>query len=576
MRLPPELRIMVYRQTWTVVDCPGKLTVRGGRRWTPSTGVEYWFGSAPGIQVQYPKIIMRMDPRIKKEFASELCAQFPVQMYIGTLFAETIPKLSIHMPSVFLDHLRNCYIEYHPRRWGGVSFIGFKTLEAIDSDIRQIFRFLQLFPSLDRVDIRMPYDHPELIFWHGSEDAMGNFLRTLRDTLHDLNARDDAYCYSRYHARSFYVGWRKRTEPEFKGKIQVEDLYVELKGWEHDVRSCDFLFCRYQSTPARAIALLAEIITDCLERNRRRFRWLCRHPRVIRFCMEVWVITSTHPGGVDIRHPQNIWCGRNLTSFISFEVFNSKLWLASTLLCDAWRNRHVVNNWIHIFLRNAVHVTTDIIAFLNRANAPANYTVQLQKLRGALHSLRVASTQTLPTNLSVQGTRPQTHVRYAIERLVSFCIDLFLEVLFEVYIHINVWAFLAIAVAVALRLSRSYLLKHGEYPEEHFGRYYQQRLEIQYEASYQPNYNKVLPEDFPLILELGGSIVIFDFCPLLPFLVIRRQLWGLARSHRARIATSYNRVKIHVRDFALVVYMATLWTATAISHASTLLRSWMP
>lgn len=99
MRLPAEIRVMIYKRTWAVVNCPWKVAVEADHRWTCTTDAKFWLGPSPTAQVFYPTIILEMDPRIKGEFLHELCAQFPLQMSLGVFFMKKIPDPSIHMPS---------------------------------------------------------------------------------------------------------------------------------------------------------------------------------------------------------------------------------------------------------------------------------------------------------------------------------------------------------------------------------------------------------------------------------------------------------------------------------------------
>lgn len=67
LRLPAEIRIMIYNHLWDVSPCsPMPHEFRTG--WTIRVG--------PESELKYPPLILRMDPRIQEEFMAELCREF--------------------------------------------------------------------------------------------------------------------------------------------------------------------------------------------------------------------------------------------------------------------------------------------------------------------------------------------------------------------------------------------------------------------------------------------------------------------------------------------------------------------
>lgn len=257
MRLPPEIRVMIYERTWTVVDCPWIMTVRAGRRGNGNrhaTSIEYWLGPSPERQVQYPKVIMLMDPRIKNEFAHELCAKFPVQIYASGLFTELIPGLSIHNPSVFLDHLQDCQIQYLPRFLNDPgSIINVSNNRAIfRADLTRLVELSLHFPSVKKMVVHIPLGYPAL-FSQGitakyiSETLVAALTEEADTESESESESDEPPCwhFCGHTNNAFIMGWHTGEIPSSIENSYICSICTALSMESHDAASCTSVRCQY-------------------------------------------------------------------------------------------------------------------------------------------------------------------------------------------------------------------------------------------------------------------------------------------------------------------------------------------
>lgn len=126
MRLPGEIRNLVYTYLWNATDC----TVAADHMfdtsaWSQECGPPAAFGPVQVPKVLlwgvahnlrdvafFPKILLKMDPRIQNEFVGELLRAFPMRLYASErLLADGHFKITKMPPRLYLDNMRSLKTE---------------------------------------------------------------------------------------------------------------------------------------------------------------------------------------------------------------------------------------------------------------------------------------------------------------------------------------------------------------------------------------------------------------------------------------------------------------------------------
>ncbi|KAL1652224.1 hypothetical protein SLS58_000351 [Diplodia intermedia] len=417
MRLPAEIRVMVYERTWTVIDCPWKMTRRAGRRErgdTLATNIEYWLGPAPKSQVQYPKAIMTMDSRIKEEFVHELCARFPVQMYISGLFTERTPNLSMHKPSIFFNHIRQCQMQYFPRFLSDPSHVNNASgnRAILRTDLASLVELSLLFPCLEKMVIHMPLDFRVLLSDDVTSLNVTSVLQTIiLEEVFRRDGKDRHLCFSLWEDDSFIMGWHTDGTRRSIGTTNYSSMCTALNMKSHDVEHCTHVWCQ---------------CTAVMMGSYRSF-------------------ATTRDAGRRMISTMLRWIGTNfdtLSSLLAAITVVFQLWPYSESLTTLLN----LNNWREAFLPTFIRLLFESL----RVELILDYSRTMWRKRDAFYALSRTVGHRMWQNLAIlTGNVPLFAASpsisclapfgHCLDRTVSFMIELAVGVLFETFLHVICW-----------------------------------------------------------------------------------------------------------------------------------------
>ncbi|OJD40804.1 uncharacterized protein BKCO1_1000132 [Diplodia corticola] len=537
MRLPAEIRVMIYVRTWTVVDCPQKMTLRAGRRDSGNclaTGIEYWLGPAPRTQVRYPKVVMTMDSRIKEEFVYELCTRFPVQLYISGLFTERIPDLSIHKPSVFFKHVRDCQIQYLPPFLSDPNHIynASDNRMILGTDLASLVKFSLLFPCLEKMVIHMPLDFRVLLSDNVTSLNVNSVLQMIIGAEVHRGGKKELSCFAAWKDDSFIMGWHTDKTPRSNHTEYYSRICTALSARSHDAENCTSARCQ-----CTALILMGPHRT-----GRRLFnyaaQWFETNPDAIHLLIVVKTIIAAfwfwpYTASLATLFNLDIWREACLPTLIRLLLQT----LGAELILDysrkTWRKRSVFYGVVHI----------------------VGYRIR----------------QTLGTYVGDVPLSALARLGYCFDRSVSFIVELFIGILFETFVHVICWVtyglylFMPQTLSFILAQDRQLRKQLKHLPVLGFG----------YLAGVSdlppPKLVAVCLSGTPVAFGLtgcGAVMVSVLFClHMLPTFHSARKSWPtatvLARRHRTKVAQACGNVKSDLRDLEWIIRTAMSWIVWA-------------
>lgn len=460
MRLPLELRNMVYRRIWTVVSCPYKVKLKVGYHYSFFvTGAVYWIGPAPGVQVQYPNGLMTVDSRIKREFVRELCANFPLQMSLNSFIAEKVPNLSIQKSSLFLTHLRDCQVHYssHKRDSFGRSR-GFKDFNLISTDFAELGKVLHPLPCLRRLVVYTSLDpvvhHPDNNTYQSGVQALvkslfAKFPAEVRSLVFATIDHDWSLC----------IGYDTSLSEYCRAHRKLRRTCTATSGYEHDIRNCDSIRCRCKFRITQITNFVCVIYNFIQRALALTHQWAVPYynfgAQVILFFIGIYKLSKTDPRS---GFSPDKWRKAPLHMFFKYHINNADLVILYKISCNAWTARNTfhynyIRPLIHSFATRTVANVARFITLANSLGAPSVLIKELQDELGFYQAL-AADSGSHPHLAPIHPRlEREKQIWHSVDRFLSFIIHACFGVLIWTYIHVNTWILIAFVLFILPSIS---------------------------------------------------------------------------------------------------------------------------